>query len=159
MYYLNTFHVKEELREMERLQFPTTYAKRWNNKQTELAMIAEMWDPMSGGAPNSDFFCNKKVWRSWVRAVRDVVADWDGFDRWDWDCFSNVREMGINNLSGPDLNKFTTRLLAFFVNSFVQRLGYFPSPLLRPSTFAGHTCVAHRKKYGYGHYNIPISIE
>jgi hypothetical protein len=158
LYYLNSFHVYEEIKEMVRLQFPTDFEKRWRYRTLELNQIVEMWDP-SGSGVNSDFFCNKKVWRSWVRAVRDLVADWDGFDRWNWGPFSNVRNMGINKLLGPDLRKFTVCLLAFFIHSFVQRLGYYPSPLLlRPPTFAGHTCTVHRKKFGYGHYNLPLSV-
>lgn len=160
VYYLNSFHVYEELREMERLQFPTTFEKRWKSKQSfEISQIVEMWDSSSGAGVNADFFCNKKVWRSWVRAVRDLIADWDGFEDWDWSPFSNVRNMGINKLTGSDLRRFTVRLLAFFIHSFVRRLGYFPSPLLRPPTLAGHTCIVHRKKFGYGLYHLPIPVE
>ncbi|KAH9031989.1 hypothetical protein EDB84DRAFT_1562111 [Lactarius hengduanensis] len=93
VYHLNSFHVYEEIREMERLQFP----------------IVEMWDPSKGGV-NPDFFCDKNSWRRWVRAVRDVVVDWDGFDRWDWGCLSNVRELGIDKLSGRDFHKFTVTI-------------------------------------------------
>ena len=157
LYYLNSFHVYEEMKEMECFQFPTDFEKRWRRQTLELNQIVEMWDP-SGGSVNSDFFCNKKVWRSWVRALRDVIADWDGFDDWNWGHFSNARKMGINKLSGPDFQRFTVDLLAFFIRSFVQRLGYYPSPLLRPPTFAGHTCTEHRKKFGNGLYNLPLSV-
>ena len=116
-----------------------------------------MWDP-SGGGVNADFFSNKKVWRSWVWAVRDVIAHWDGFDHWNWGHFSNVQNMGINKLSGSDFHRFTVYLLTFFINSFVKCLGYYPSPLLHPPTFAGHTCTSHQKKFGNGHYNLPLSI-
>ncbi|KAF8264007.1 hypothetical protein EI94DRAFT_1806339 [Lactarius quietus] len=157
IYYLNSFHVYEEIKEMEHLQFPTTFEKRWAGLRLELNQIVEMWDP-SGGGVNPDFFCNKKVWRSWVQAVREVVADWDGFEHWDWGHFSNVRNMGLNKLLGPDFEKFTVCLLAFFIHLFVQCLGYYPSPLLCPPTFAGHTCTNHRKKFGNGHYNLPLSV-
>ena len=52
----------------------------------------------------------------------------------------------------------TVCLLAFFIHSFVQHLGYYPSPLLHPPTFTGHTCTDHQKKFGYGVYNLPLSI-
>ncbi|KAN0141541.1 hypothetical protein V8E53_000003 [Lactarius tabidus] len=119
LYYLNSFHVYVEIKEM-------------------------MWDLSGGSCVNPDFFCNKKVWRSWVWAVCDLVADWDGFDCWNWGHFSNVRNMGINKLLGPDLQKFTIYLLTFYIHTFVQRLGYYPSPLLLcPPTFTGHTCADH----------------
>ena len=107
---------------------------------------------------NPDFFCNKKVWRSWVQAVHNLVADWAGFDYWSWAQFSNMTTMRINKLLGPDLEKFTVCLLAFFIHSFVQHLGYYPSPLPHPPTFTGHTCTDHQKKFGYGVYNLPLSI-
>jgi hypothetical protein len=158
LYYLNSFHVYEEIREMERLLFPTTFEKRWEALRPEIEMIVEMWDP-SGGGVNPDFFCNKKVWRRWVRAVRDVVADWNGFEQWDWGSFSNVRSMGINKLSGPDCQRFTIRLLTFFIHSFVIRLGYYPSPLLRPPYLGAHSCTAHAKKFGYVLAVFPRSVQ
>jgi len=99
----------------------------------------EMWN-LSGDGVNANSFCDKKVWRSWVRAVRDLVEDWDGFEHWDWGHFSN-------ELPGPDFYKFTVLLLTFFIQSFVRRLGYYPSPLLRPPTLSGHTCADHRKRF------------
>ena len=158
LYYLNSFHVLEEIKEMVCLQFPTDFEKRWRHRTLKLNQIVEMWDPSGGSCVNTNFFCNKKVWKSWVRAVRDLISDWDGFDDWNWGQFANARHMGINKLLGPDLEKFTVYLLAFFINSFVQRLGYYPSPvLLRPPTFAGHACADHRKKFGYGLYNLPLA--
>jgi hypothetical protein len=158
LYYLNSFHMYVEIKEMVCLQFPTNFKKQWKH-QTYLDPIVEMWDPSGGSCINPEFFCNKKVWRSWVQAVCNLVADWDGFNRWNWGHFSNVRNMGINKLSGPDLQKFIVYLLAFYIHSFFQRLGYYPSPLLlRPPTFAGHTCTDHRKKFGYSLYQLPISV-
>ena len=156
-YYLNSFHTYEEIKEMEHLQFPTTFEKRWISQRFEIDQIVEMWDP-SGGGVNTDFFSNKKVWRSWVQVVRNVIAHWDGFDHWNWGHFSNVRNMGINKLSGSNFHRFTVYLLTFFINLFVKCLGYYPSPLLHPPTFAGHTCTSHQKKFGNGHYNLPLSI-
>ena len=91
--------------------------------------------------------------------MREVVADWDGFDRWDWSDLSKVRTLDINKLSTPDFHKFTVRLLAFFIHSFVTRLGYYPSPLLCPPTFATHSCSKHRKKFGYEPLVFPLSID
>jgi hypothetical protein len=159
VYNLNSYHLYEEIREMERVQFPVTFEKRWKNNQNLVNAIVELWDPSSGGAPNSAFFCNKKAWRNWVRSLRDLVADWDGFERWDWAHFSDVRNMGINRLQGPEFRRFTVRLLAFFIHSFVQRLGYYPSSLLCPSIIAGHTCALHHKKFGYSFHNLPIAVE
>jgi hypothetical protein len=157
LYYLNSFHVYEEIKEMECIQFLANFKRRWKDKLLTLNLIVEMWDPL-GGSANSTFFCNKKVWRSWVWAVRDLIADWDGFKRWDWGNFSNVKTMGINKLSGTTLFKFTVRLLVFFIQSFVWHLGYYPSALLHPPTLAGHTCANHRKRFGNGLINFPTPI-
>ncbi|KAH9022398.1 hypothetical protein EDB83DRAFT_2565789 [Lactarius deliciosus] len=144
LYYLNSFQVYEEIREIERLQFPTTFEKRWRSQYLELNQILEMWDPSGGCSVDPKFFRKKKVWRSWVQAVRDLVVDWDGFEQWDWGGFSKVRTMEIDNLSGSDLHKFTIRLLAFFIHSFVTRLGYYPSPLLLPPSLAAHSWCRSR---------------
>jgi len=101
-----------------------------------------MWDP-SGGDVNPD----KDEWRSWVRAVRGVVADWNGFDHRDWGGFSEVRTMGIDELSEPDCEKFAVHLLTFFIHAFVTRLGYYPSPLLRPPTLSAHSCTKHATQF------------
>ena len=112
------------------------------------------------GEPRStpSFFGNN-VWRSWVLAVRSVVADWDGFEQWDWGNFSKARTMGIDNLSELDFHKFTVCLLAFFIHSFVTRLGYYPSSLLLPPTLATHSCIYHAKKFGYALVTLPLSVE
>jgi hypothetical protein len=144
LYYLNSFHMYEEIKEMVHLQFPTNFKKRWRHQILELNQIVEMWDPSGGSCVNPNFLCNKKVWRSWVWAVCNVVADWDGFNHWNWGHFSNVRNMGINKLLGLELQKITVYLLMFYIHSFVQCLSYYLSPLLlRPPTFAGHTCSDH----------------
>jgi hypothetical protein len=119
--------------------------------------IVEMWD-LSGGSTNSTFFCNKKVWRSWVWAVCDLIADWDGFEHWDWGHFSNVKNMGINKLPGPNFHKFTICLLVFFIHTFIRCLGHYPSPLLHPPTLTGHTCADHCQKFGNGLMNFPFPI-
>jgi hypothetical protein len=41
-YYLNSFHTYEEIKEMERLQFPTTFKKRWASQRFEIDQIIEM---------------------------------------------------------------------------------------------------------------------
>ncbi|KAH8994630.1 hypothetical protein EDB83DRAFT_2534609 [Lactarius deliciosus] len=159
LYYLNSFQVYEEIREIERLQFLTTFEKRWRSQYLELNQILEMWDPSGGCSVDPKFFRKKKVWRSWVQAVRDLVVDWDGFEQWDWGGFSKVRTMEIDNLSGSDLHKFTIRLLVFFIHSFVTRLGYYPSPLLLPPSLAAHSCADHAKSFGNAHFTLPISVE
>jgi hypothetical protein len=145
------------IREMECIQFLGNFEKQWKGQITTLNQIVEMWD-LSGGCVNADFFCNKKVWRSWVQAICDLILDWDGFERWDWHHFSNIKNMGINKLTGPDLYKFTAHLLMFFIQSFIKHLGYYPSPLLCPPTLAGHTCAGHRKRFGNRLINFPYPI-
>ena len=143
---------------MERLQSPTDFKKRWRSLFLELNQIVEMWDPSGGAEVNPRFFSND-VWKSWVLAVRNVVADWDGFEQWDWGSFSKARTMEIDNLSELGFRKFTVCLLAFYIHSFVTRLGYYPSSLLLPPTLAAHSCIDHAKKFGYAHFTLPLSVE
>ncbi|KAH9012327.1 hypothetical protein EDB84DRAFT_1536349 [Lactarius hengduanensis] len=152
LYNLNSFQVYEEIREIERLQFPTTFEKRWQSQYLELNQILEMWDPSGGCSVDPKFFRKKKVYGN-------LIVDWNGFEQWDWGGFSKVRTMEIDNLSGSDLHKFTIRLLAFFIHSFVTRLGYYPSPLLLPPTLAAHSCADHAKSFGNAHFTLPISVE
>ncbi|KAH8980016.1 hypothetical protein EDB92DRAFT_1976433 [Lactarius akahatsu] len=128
-------NVYEEIREIEHLQFPTTFEKRWQSQYLELNQILEMWDPSGGCSVNPKFFRKKKGG------------------------FSKVRTMEINNLSESDLHKFTIHLLAFFIHSFVTRLGYYPSPLLLPPTLAAHSCADHAKSFGNARFTLPISVK
>ncbi len=127
-------------------------------KEVKRVRIVTVWDP-SGGTNVDPKFFGSEVWRSWVWAVRKVVADWDGFEQWDWGGFSGVRMIGINNLSEQDFHKFTICLLSFFIHSFVTHLGYYPSCLLLPPTLAAHSCIDHAKKFGYALVTLPLSIE
>jgi hypothetical protein len=150
LYHLNSFHIYEEVKAMEPLQFPATFENRWTCQEFSVNQLAEMWDPI-GGSMDFEFFHNKEVWRAWLRAVRNVVMDWDGFDSWDWGLLSDVKTLGINSLLDPDVHRLTIRLLAFYIQSFVSRLGIFPSPLLRPSIQAVPSCPTHRRKFGHGY--------
>ncbi len=149
LYYLNSFHVYEEVKAMERLQFKATFEKQWRHKENWVIHIAEMWDSV-GGATDFEFFHNKKVWRIWLFSLREVVMDWDGFDSWDWDGISDVETLNINSLLGPVFRRLTVRLLAFYIDSFVSRLGFYPSPLLHPPVLAVPSCQEHRRKFGHG---------
>jgi len=62
--------------------------------------------------------------------------EWEGFDEWDWDRFTDVRNMGINKLPQKDFYKLTICLLTFFIRTFVTHLGYYPSPMLNPLVLA-----------------------
>ncbi|KAI9437866.1 hypothetical protein BJY52DRAFT_1196235 [Lactarius psammicola] len=158
LYYLNSYHVYEEIKEMERLQFPTDFKKRWRSLSIKLNQIVETWDSSRGAEVNPRFSGNN-AWRSWVLAVRSVVANWDGFEHWDWGKFSEARTMEIDNLSEKDFHKFTICLLAFFIHSFATCLGYYPSFLLLPPTLATHSCIYHAKKFGYAPVPLPLSVE
>ncbi|KAH8978680.1 hypothetical protein EDB83DRAFT_2537509 [Lactarius deliciosus] len=102
LYYLNSFHVYEEVKAMERFRFKATssFEKRWIQQENWVYHIAEMWDAV-GGATDFEFFHNKKMWRLWLFSLREVVMDWDGFDSWDWDGISNVKTLNIDLLLGP----------------------------------------------------------
>jgi hypothetical protein len=154
LFYLNSFHVREEIKAMERLQFEDTFVRRWRHQEISVAHLVEMWDP-SAGCTDFKFFNNKKLWRDWLRTLRDVVQDWDGFNGWNWGGFSNVKTLGINSLSLRDFQRLSVRLLAFYIHSFVSRLGIYPSPLLHPPILAVPSCHDHRRKFGCG---VPIFV-
>lgn len=154
LFYLNSFHVHEEIKAMERLQFVDAFASRWGHQEILVTHLVEMWEP-SAGCTDFKFFSNKKLWRSWLRTLRGVVQDWNGFDSWDWGTFSNVKTLGINSLSLEDFHRLSVRLLAFYIHSFVSRLGIYPSPLLHPPTLAVPSCHHHRRNFGRG---VPIFV-
>jgi predicted small metal-binding protein len=151
LYHLNMEHAAAEIREMDRLQFPLDYKERWmRGRRTAIEDMTDMWNPIRNSAVNSLFFADKKSWRAWLQAVRTVVMDWDSFDDWDWEGFTDVRNMGFKQLSFEDFRSITVRILIFFIRSFVTRLGYFPSPMLCPPTLANQRCTTHRKNFGAG---------
>ena len=154
LFYLNLFHVHEEIKAMERLQFKDTFVSRWGNQDILVTHLVEMWDP-SAGCTDFKFFSNKKLWRDWLRTLCSVVQDWDGFDSWYWGTFSNVKTLGINSLSLEDFQRLSVRLLAFYIHSFISCLGIYPSPLLCPPTLAVPSCHDHRRKFGRG---VPIFV-
>ncbi len=110
LYHFNLFHVYEEVRQMEHIQFLTTSEKWWKCQILSVAMIVEMWN-LKGGKINPDFSHDSNVWRSWVWAVHDVIWDWDGFDQWDWGGFSAARMPGITDLSMQDFHRFTVVMI------------------------------------------------
>lgn len=112
--------------------------------------MTDMWGPARDGGVKAHFFQDKKAWRAWLRAAREVVMDWEGFDSWDWHGFSGVRTMGINKLSQEDFYEFSWRLLTFYIRTFISHLGYYPSPMLYPPILAGSHCEAHRRKFATG---------
>src|SRR5258708_30470265 len=151
LYHLNMDHMSAEIKEMDWLQFPMDFKRRWN--QGRLSMILammDMWGPIRDGGVNTGFFKDKKAWRVWLQAARDVVMEWEGFDEWDWDGFTDIRNVGINKLPQKDFYKLTVCLLTFFIRTFVTCLGYYSSPMLDPPVLAGPQCMKHRKKFTTG---------
>ena len=150
LYHLNMEQVIAEVKEMDRLQFTLDYELRVQNQCSAISNMMDMWGPIRDGGVISDFFANKKAWRAWLQAACQVIMDWEGFDKWDWKGFTDVKNMGINKLSFYDFRKLAVRVLIFFIRTFVTRLGYFPSPMLCPPILAGHCCEMHKKKFGTG---------
>jgi len=151
LYHLNMYQGAAEIKEMDRLQFPSDYEMRWSQgRMSAISDMTDMWGPIRDGGVLPAFFADKKAWRAWLRAARTVVMDWEGFDDWDWEGFTDVRNMGINKLSVKDFRKLTMRILIFFIKSFVTHLGYYPSPILCPPILANHRCSKHKKKFATG---------
>ena len=155
LYHLNSFHVYEEVKQMERVQFPAPSEERWE-RQIRLAFLhTEEWKGRGEVSPN--FSHDSEAWKYRVWALRNIVKDWDGFDRWDWGTFSEAW-VRIRELSMQDFHRFTVYLLTFYIHSFVTRLGFYPSPFLCPPVFTTHSCADHRKKFGDVGIIAPISI-
>lgn len=150
LYHLNMRHARAEIDEMDRLQFGSDYAIRIQGRTSAIYDMTDMWGPARDGGVFPGFFADKKAWRNWLRAAREVVMVWEGFDEWDWDGFTDVRNMGINKLSYEDFRRLSIRVLAFFIKTFFTRLGYYPSPMLCPPILANHRCANHKKKFATG---------
>jgi hypothetical protein len=112
--------------------------------------MTDMWGPCRDGRVKSGFFEDRKAWRAWLEAAHEVVMDWEEFDEWDWDSITDIRIFRINNLEAEVFFKLAVRILAFFIHSFITRLGYYPSPMLCPPILAGPQCAKHRKKSATG---------
>jgi hypothetical protein len=140
-----------KIKEMDHLQFPMDFKKQWDQGHLSAILhMTDMWGDAGNGGVNSGFFEDKKAWRSWLWAAREVVMEWEGFD--DWEGFKGFRYMGINQFNKLPQKEFytlTVRLLVFFITTFVTRLGYYPSPMLHPPILAGHHCAKHRRKFGF----------
>jgi hypothetical protein len=146
LYRLNSLHIHEEVKQIERILFPATFEKRWEHQADFVFQIAELWTIFWDKSTRSDFSRENDAWTTCVRAFRDIVKDWDGFDRWDWGTFSDPKRVDVTELSMQDFHRFTVCLFAFFIHAFVTRLGFYPSPLLRPPVLSRHCCSDHRTK-------------
>ncbi|KAF8260864.1 hypothetical protein EI94DRAFT_1705979 [Lactarius quietus] len=60
LFYLNSFHVHEEIKAMKHLQFGDTFEKRWRRQEISVNHLVEMWDP-TAGCTDFKFFNNKKL--------------------------------------------------------------------------------------------------
>jgi hypothetical protein len=151
LYHLNMDHVTAEIQEMDRLQFPLDFERRWNLGRCSASHdMTDMWGPCRDGGVQPNFFADKKAWRAWLEAACTIVMDWEGFDDWDWYGLTDIRNIQINKLSVEDFRRLTERVLSFFIKSFVTRLGYFPSPMLHPPILANPRCTKHKKKFATG---------
>jgi hypothetical protein len=86
LYHLNLLHTVEEIKQMECVQFPSSFETWWKHQILWADTVTELWDTM-GDQPAPGFFHNKEAWRTWLGAVCKVVADWDSFSCWDWNGF------------------------------------------------------------------------
>jgi hypothetical protein len=81
LYHLNMDHVTAEIQEMDRLQFPLDFERRWNLGRCSASHdMTDMWGPCRDGGVQPNFFADKKAWRAWLEAARTIVMDWEGFD-------------------------------------------------------------------------------
>ncbi|KAN0128947.1 hypothetical protein V8E53_013236, partial [Lactarius tabidus] len=157
LYQLISMHSKWEMEEMECLLFPEgqpeegSARRRWGERLWGKVKVLNMWTSTIWRP--SDIvteFCTCQSWRLWVSFVQDIVAEWDGFDSWDWEGHPppirahNSSLLDYSQLDTQNFRRLTIRLLAFFIHTFVTRLSYYPSPLLLyPPTLKFHTCVEH----------------
>jgi predicted small metal-binding protein len=155
LYHLNMNHISAEIREMDLLQFSSFSRKDKilvnQCRDSPIQDMADIWGPYSGGGVQPHFLVNKKCWVEWLFAVRRVTMEWSGFDTWDWKGLKDVRSIDLGKLSHRDFHTATLCLLTFFINTFISRLGYYPSPMLCPPALATHSCSKHRKSFLAGH--------
>jgi hypothetical protein len=154
LYHLNMLHAAAEIREMDANQFSSLSPidRQWRNqgRQSDIFTMTDMWGPCRDGGVQPGFFQDQKAWRAWLHAAREVTKVWDGFDDWDWDGLKDVRNIGLRKLPRKDFATLTVRLLTFFIDTFITRLGYHPSPMLCPPILAGPRCAHHKKKFATG---------
>jgi hypothetical protein len=99
-------HVTAEIQEMDRLQFPLDFERRWNLGRCSTSHdMTDMWGPCRDGGVQPNFFADKKAWRAWLEAARTIVMDWEGFDDWDWYGLTDIRNIRINKLSVEDFRR------------------------------------------------------
>ncbi|KAH8993550.1 hypothetical protein EDB86DRAFT_3078589 [Lactarius hatsudake] len=137
---------------MEHLQFPDNPDNRWLFKFPRTSSFTQLFSPSYHTYVDPHFHDNER-WVAWAFGLRDIVMEWDGFDRWDWDGLPDVeslKSLSMLSICSYDLRKLIIRLLAFLIHSFVTRLGYYLSPLRYPSTLNTHSCddLDHRTKFG-----------
>lgn len=75
LYRLNSSHIYEEVKQMERVLFPTTFEKRWELQADIAAQIAEWWTIYRDKATRSDFSRDNDAWKNCIRVFRDAVKD------------------------------------------------------------------------------------
>jgi hypothetical protein len=155
LYHLNMNHMSAEIKEMDLLQFSLFSHKDKllvnQCRDSPIYAMADIWGPYSGGGVQPHFFANKTCWWEWLDAVHRVTMEWEGFDTWDWKGLKDVRNIVFHTLHKDTFHKLTTRMLTFFITTFITCLGYFPSPMLLPPTLATHNCSKHRKSFAAGH--------
>jgi len=144
-------HASVKIMEMDHLQFLLDSEKWYNQGHlSPILDMMDMWGPCRNGGVKLGFFKDKKAWRAWFQAACKVVIDWEGFDDWNWEGFTDIRNMGINKLDVVDFCRLIICLLTFFIKTFVTRLSYYPSPMLCPPILAGHCCAKHGRKFATG---------
>jgi len=151
LYHLNMDHASAEIKEMDCLQFLSlsSNAKQLLNQGriSNILTMTDMWGPCRDGGVLPGFFQNPEPWRAWLHAAREVTMVWERFDDWDWDGLKDVRNIELSKLPEKESTTLTVRLLTFFINTFVTRFGYYPSPMLCPPILAAHHCAKHRKEF------------
>jgi hypothetical protein len=149
LYHLNIDRAVAEIKEMDCLQFGLD-SRKHQHRLSSILEMTDMWGAIKDGGVKLGFFEDKKAWMLWLQAARDVVMEWEGFDDWDWEGFTDVRNMGINGLEAEDFSRLAVCILTFLIKTFVTRLGYYPSPMLHPPILAGPHCAIHRKQFATG---------
>ncbi|KAH8976535.1 hypothetical protein EDB86DRAFT_3095863 [Lactarius hatsudake] len=127
LYHLTRQHLYEEMKEMECLQFPDNPDNRWLFKFPRTSSFVRLFSPSYHTYVDPHFHDNER-WVAWAFGLHDIVMEWDGFDRWDWDGLLDVeslKSLSMLSICSYDLHRLIIHLLAFLIHSFVMHLGYY----------------------------------
>ena len=66
LYHLNINHAVAKIKELDRLQFQSKFQRWYQDRQSPILIMTDMWGPIRDGGVKLGFFEDKKAWRACV---------------------------------------------------------------------------------------------